>query len=44
MFEKAERNRNLREQILTYHISAVMTDDERAKLLSFEWWLRRFYD
>ena len=33
MFKNTERNRKLREQILTYHISSVMTDDERAQLL-----------
>jgi len=33
MFQKTERNRDLREQILTYFISLVMTDDERAQLL-----------
>ena len=33
MFKNTERNKKLREQILTYHISSVMTDDERAQLL-----------
>ena len=32
MFKQHQRNRNLREQILKYHISSVMTDDERAEL------------
>jgi len=33
IFTNKERNKNLREQILKYHISSVMTDDERAALL-----------
>lgn len=33
IFNNLERNRNLREQILKYFISLIMTDDERAKLL-----------
>jgi hypothetical protein len=33
LFKENERNRELRSQILTYVISQVMTDDERAQLL-----------
>jgi acetyltransferase-like isoleucine patch superfamily enzyme len=33
LFKENERNRILRSQILTYVISQVMTDDERAQLL-----------
>jgi len=32
IFNDNERNNNLRTQILQYHMSAVMTDDERAQL------------
>lgn len=33
LFEEAERNQMLRSQILTYFMSQVMTDDERARML-----------
>ena len=33
MFIDSNRNNALRKQILTYSMSSVMTDDERAKLL-----------
>jgi acetyltransferase-like isoleucine patch superfamily enzyme len=32
VFFNEDRNKNLRAQILQYHISSVMTDDERAQL------------
>jgi acetyltransferase-like isoleucine patch superfamily enzyme len=34
VFSDDERNRNLRNQILNYFISSVMTDDERARLFN----------